>query len=84
MGDGSVATPERLADVGLIFPVAKTGKPRKYHIPDQPPVSAAACGPIIWPSHEPAGAPLRSVPALGHVLGDGRLSDLDPELQQFG
>ncbi len=28
------------ADVALIFPVAKTGKPRKYHIPDQPPVSA--------------------------------------------
>src|SRR3990167_7731999 len=30
------------ADVGLIFPVAKAGKPRKYHIPDQPPVSAEA------------------------------------------
>ena len=30
------------ADVALIFPVAKTGKPRKYHIPDQPPVSAEA------------------------------------------
>ena len=28
------------ADVALIFPVAQTGKPRKYHIPDQPPVSA--------------------------------------------
>ncbi|WP_409364036.1 IS110 family transposase [Bradyrhizobium liaoningense] len=28
------------ADVTLIFPVAKSGKPRKYHIPDQPPVSA--------------------------------------------
>jgi hypothetical protein len=24
------------ADIALIFPVAKTGKPRKYHIPDQP------------------------------------------------
>jgi SRSO17 transposase len=24
------------ADVALIFPVAQTGKPRKYHIPDQP------------------------------------------------
>ena len=24
------------ADVALIFPVAKTGKRRKYHIPDQP------------------------------------------------
>ena len=30
------------ADVALIFPVAKVGKPRKYHIPDQPPVSAEA------------------------------------------
>jgi SRSO17 transposase len=30
------------ADVDLIFPVAKTGKPRKYHIPNQPPVSAEA------------------------------------------
>lgn len=30
------------ADVALIFPVAKTGKPRKYHIPDQPPASAEA------------------------------------------
>src|SRR6202795_446428 len=28
------------ADIALIFPIAKTGKPRKYHIPDQPPVSA--------------------------------------------
>ena len=24
------------ADIALIFPIAKTGKPRKYHIPDQP------------------------------------------------
>src|SRR5271163_1763919 len=30
------------ADVALIFPVAKAGKPRKYHIPDQPPLSAEA------------------------------------------
>jgi len=30
------------ADVALIFPVAKTGKRRKYHIPDQPPVPAEA------------------------------------------
>ena len=30
------------ADVELVFPVAKTGKRRKYHIPDQPPVSAEA------------------------------------------
>src|SRR5450432_2055991 len=30
------------ANVALIFPVAKTGKPRKYHIPDQSPVSAEA------------------------------------------
>jgi SRSO17 transposase len=30
------------ADVALIFPVAQVGKPRKYHIPDQPPVSAEA------------------------------------------
>jgi hypothetical protein len=29
-------------DTALIFPIAKTGKPRKYHIPDQPPVSAEA------------------------------------------
>jgi len=28
------------ADVALIFPVAKVGKPRKYHVPDQPPVPA--------------------------------------------
>src|SRR5471030_7476 len=28
------------ADVALIFPVAKAGKPRKYHVPDQPPVAA--------------------------------------------
>ena len=28
------------ADVALIFPVAKTGKRRKYHVPDQSPVSA--------------------------------------------
>ena len=30
------------ADVALIFPVAKAGRPRKYSIPDQPPVSAEA------------------------------------------
>lgn len=30
------------ADVALIFPIAKTGKRRKYHIPDRPPVSAEA------------------------------------------
>ena len=30
------------ADVTVIFPVAKTGKRRKYHIPDRPPVSAEA------------------------------------------
>jgi SRSO17 transposase len=30
------------ADVALIFPVAKVGKPRKYHVPDQPPVTAEA------------------------------------------
>ena len=30
------------AGVALIFPVAKTGKPRKYHIPEQPPISADA------------------------------------------
>jgi SRSO17 transposase len=27
------------ADVGLIFPIAKTGRRRQYHMPDQPPVS---------------------------------------------
>ena len=30
------------ADVALIFPVAKTGRRRKYHIPDCSPVSAEA------------------------------------------
>lgn len=30
------------ANVALIFPVAKTGKRRKYHIPNRPPVSAEA------------------------------------------
>jgi hypothetical protein len=30
------------AGVALIFPIAKAGKPRKYHIPDQPPVFAEA------------------------------------------
>ena len=30
------------ADVALIFPVAKAGKPRKYSIPDQLPISAEA------------------------------------------
>jgi SRSO17 transposase len=30
------------AEVALIFPVAKTGKPRKYHVPDQLPISAEA------------------------------------------
>ncbi len=28
------------ADIALIFPVARTGNRRKYHIPDRPPVSA--------------------------------------------
>jgi len=30
------------ADVGLIFPVAKTGRRRKYHIPDTAPIAAEA------------------------------------------
>ena len=30
------------ADVALIFPVAKAGRPRQYSIPDQPPISAEA------------------------------------------
>ncbi len=30
------------ADVALTFPIAKVGNRRKYHIPDQPPVSAEA------------------------------------------
>ena len=30
------------ADVALTFPVAKTGRRRQYHVPDQPPVSAEA------------------------------------------
>jgi hypothetical protein len=37
------------ADVSLVFPVAKAGKPRKYHIPEQPPVSAeAALASVKW------------------------------------
>jgi SRSO17 transposase len=30
------------ADVGLVFPVAKTGRRRQYHMPDRPPVCAEA------------------------------------------
>jgi SRSO17 transposase len=30
------------ADVALTFPVAKTGKRRKYHVPDRPPISTEA------------------------------------------
>lgn len=30
------------ADIGLLFPIAKTGRRRQYHLPDQPPVSAEA------------------------------------------
>lgn len=30
------------ADIGLVFPVAKTGRRRQYHMPDRPPVSAEA------------------------------------------
>jgi SRSO17 transposase len=30
------------ADVALVFPVATTGRHRKYHIPDRPPISAEA------------------------------------------
>jgi SRSO17 transposase len=30
------------ADVDLVFPVATVGKPRKYHVPDQPPMAAEA------------------------------------------
>lgn len=30
------------AEVALIFPVAQTGRPRKYQVPDQPPVAAEA------------------------------------------
>jgi len=30
------------ADVGLTFPVAKTGRRRQYHMPDRPPVSTEA------------------------------------------
>jgi SRSO17 transposase len=28
------------ADIAMIFPIAKTGKPRKYHVPDTAPISA--------------------------------------------
>jgi hypothetical protein len=37
---GSLTIAAYPADIALIFPIAETGKPRKYHIPDQPPVSA--------------------------------------------
>lgn len=30
------------ADIGLVFPVAATGRRRQYHMPDRPPVSAEA------------------------------------------
>jgi SRSO17 transposase len=30
------------ADVALIFPIAEAGRPRKYHVPDQPPIAAEA------------------------------------------
>src|ERR1700760_878683 len=30
------------ADIALIFPVAKAGRPRKYNVPEQPPVAAEA------------------------------------------
>lgn len=30
------------ADIGLVFPVAKTGRRRQYHMPDRPPVCADA------------------------------------------
>ncbi|GLJ00645.1 IS701 family transposase [Sphingobium sp. BS19] len=30
------------ADVGLVFPIAKSGRRRQYHMPDRPPVSAEA------------------------------------------
>jgi SRSO17 transposase len=42
------------ADVTLVFPVAKAGKPRKYHVAEQPPFSAEAalasvkCQKISW------------------------------------
>lgn len=28
------------ADIGLVFPIAKTGRRRQYHMPDRPPISA--------------------------------------------
>ena len=28
------------ADIALSFPVAETGKRRRYHVPDRPPISA--------------------------------------------
>jgi SRSO17 transposase len=30
------------ANVALIFPIAEAGRPRKYHVPDQPPIAAEA------------------------------------------
>ncbi|MCB8840845.1 IS701 family transposase [Aurantimonas sp. VKM B-3413] len=37
------------ADIALIFPVAKAGRPRKYSIPEQPPISAeVALAGEIW------------------------------------
>src|SRR4051812_16014982 len=49
------------ADIALIFPIAKTGKPRKYHIPDQPPVSAEA----YWPKANGKGSVGGGAPKVG-------------------
>ncbi len=41
MGSRALAAPEvSPADIDLVFPAAKTGRPRQYHVPDRPPVSA--------------------------------------------
>src|ERR1700678_4631669 len=43
VGVGSVAAPERLSRRHCLdLPHSEAGKPRKYHIPDRPPVSAEA------------------------------------------
>lgn len=49
------------ADVALIFPVAKTGKPRKYHIPDQPRSLPKCC----WPEGNGKGSVGGEAPKVG-------------------
>jgi len=48
------------ADVALIFPVAKAGKPRKYHIPDQPRSLLKRCWPVENGKRSAGGGAQRS------------------------